>query len=359
MKRVQLRKILTKRYVVGMVLWLGWALLLVIAFSNVACLTATYPTVSLRYDTPISNTAAANARRFSAAEGKSGVLWPTFWTEQEKIEVMGLHKTTTRLLWFSGDAALVWPAEFLQGSYPSPLENDGCSISDILAWQLWGNTDAVGKELTIAEQGYTVRGVFRDDDLLVMAGVGESAFANGWQAVELAGVSDGDARSAALGFAQASGLGVPDTLLDGNAITSMAGLLSALPLVAMGITLFIALIRWMSRLFPGKGWIMTFAALLVFALTLPALLELLPPSFIPTRFSDFAFWGRLATTTWEQFREWLLLNPACIDMNAKLLLYAQVGIFTIQSILSVILIRHSLLVKRGEHHGQHLHTKRE
>jgi hypothetical protein len=358
MKRVGLRQILTKRRIVGVVLWLCWAWLLIMAFSNVKRLVATYPTISLRYDTPIPNITATSARRLAAAEGEAGVFWPTFWTEQEDITVEGLHKASARLLWFSGDANLVWPAEFLQGGYPGPLEDVGCSVSDTLAWQLWGNTDAVGNELFIADQSYTVRGVFRGDDLLVMAGVGESAFTNGWQAVELAGVLDGDARNAALSFALSSGLGAPNTLVDGSAMTAVAGLLSALPLVAMGIALLIALLRWMARLFPGKGWIMTFVALLVFALALPALLEMLPPAFFPTRFSDFAFWGRLATTTWKQFREWLLLNPTHIDLNAKLLIYAQVGVFVIQSIISTILIRHSLLVKRGEHHGQHIHTER-
>jgi hypothetical protein len=134
--------------------------------------------------------------------------------------------------------------------------------------------------------------------------------------------------------------------------------LSALPLAVLGIVCLISLLRWLARHFPGRGWAIAFTALLGLALALPALLEMLPPALIPTRFSDFAFWGRLASDIWGDFKEWLLLRPAHIDLRAKLLLIAQTGIFVIQSILSVILIRHSQLGKRGELHGQYLNTER-
>ncbi len=303
----------------------------------------------MRYDSPISHAAATKARRMAAAEGDAASFWPTFWTEQEGVAAQGLHTVTARCLWFSGDAVLVRPADYLLGSYPAPLDNTGCCISDTLAWQLWGTEDVVGYEISIAKQSYTVRGVFREDDLLVMAGVGETAFADGWQAVELAGMPDGDARAAALAFAQASGLGEPASFVDGPAIVAFSGLLAALPPVVMGIALLIALLRWVARTLPGKGkgWALAFAALLVLVLALPALLEMLPPAFIPTRFSDFAFWGRLAQTQWEHIEEWLLLRPYHIDLQAKLLLAAQAGIFIAQSIISVGLTRYCLIIKRN------------
>ncbi len=199
------RHSITKKRVYITIIWLCWGLLLCLAFSNANRLAAVYPSTSLRYDSPISHAAATKARRMAAAEGDAASFWPTFWTEQEGVAAQGLHTVTARCLWFSGDAVLVRPADYLLGSYPAPLDNTGCCISDTLAWQLWGTEDVVGYEISIAKQSYTVRGVFREDDLLVMAGVGETAFADGWQAVELAGMPDGDARAAALAFAVRAG----------------------------------------------------------------------------------------------------------------------------------------------------------
>ncbi len=338
------RHAINKRRATGAILWLCWGLLLGLGFSN-ANHSATYPAVSLRYHTSLSSAAAASARGLAAESAAAGNentgFWPTFWTEQEDIAVQGLHSTAARCLWFSGDATLVWPADFVQGGAPGMLDESGCAISDTLAWQLWGNVDVLDYELTASGQTRIVRGVFREDGLMVMAGTGEAAFKDGWQAVALAGTLDGEARGAALGFAQASGLGTPDTLVDGLAISAVASLLSVLPLVLTGIYLLGTLLRRFAKAWPRKatGWVLAFAMLLGFALALPALLERLPPAFIPTRFSDYAFWGRLAASTWEHVKEWLLLRPSYIDLNAKLLFYAQAGLFVVQSMMSAALIR--------------------
>ncbi len=347
------RHAINKRRATGAILWLCWGLLLGLGFSNANHLSATYPAVSLRYHTSLSSAAAASARGLAAESAAAGNentgFWPTFWTEQEDIAVQGLHSTAARCLWFSGDAALVWPAEFVHGGAPGMLDESGCAISDTLAWQLWGNVDVLDYELTASGQTRIVRGVFREDGLLVMAGTGEAAFKDGWQAVELAGMPDGEVRAVALGFAQASGLGTPDTLVDGPALSAVADLLSLLPLVLMSIALLFGLLRRITKALPGKttSWVLAFAILLAFAWALPALLEMLPPSFIPTRFSDFAFWGRLAASTWEHVKEWLLLRPSHIDVQAKLLLYAQVGIFVAQSIISAVLMCRNLAAQRG------------
>ena len=190
------RHALNKRRVAGAILWLCWGVLLWLGFSNANRLAATYPAISLRYHTPLSSAAATNARRFAAENAAAGngntAFWPTFWAEQERVVAEGLHQAATRCLWFSGDAALVWPAEFLHGGCPGPLDDTGCVISDTLAWQLWGNMDVLGYELTIDRQTRIVRGVSRGDSLLVMAGTGESVFVNGWQAVALAGTPNGE-----------------------------------------------------------------------------------------------------------------------------------------------------------------------
>ncbi len=324
-----------KKRLIGAVLWLGWALLVYAGLVNVNWLAAAYPAVSLRYDTPISHAAATQARKQAAEQGEAAAFWPTFWAEQEGVETQGLHKAFARCLWFSGEAALVWPADFARGGAPGPLDEAGCCVSSALAWQLWGGEDVLGSAMAIGERSYTVRGVFREDDWLVMAGVGEAAFAGGWQAVELAGRPDGEARAAALGFARASGLGEPSTLVDGPGMASLAGFLAALPVAVMGLVLLVMLLRRLAKALPGSGkaWPLAFAALLLFALALPALLEALPPTFIPTRFSDFGFWARLAQAQWEYAKEWLLLRPRHIDLRAKLLLAAQAGLFAAQSII--------------------------
>lgn len=335
----------TKILIISVILWACWAVLGMAALMNGNRVEDTYPCASLRYDTPIFDAAATAAREYAVVNAEVTAFWPTFWTEKQSIKVEGLNSAESRCLWFFGDADLVWPANFEKGGYPAPLDEAGCAISTTLAWQLWANDDVMGYEVNAQGKTYIVRGVFRESDSLILLGTGENECGIGWQAVALQGVPDGDLRSAALEFAQRSGLGVPDTLVDGPAIVAVVRLFSALPIAVMVVATFVYLFSWLARSFPGKGWVMLFVILFLLALALPMLLEMLPASFIPTRFSDFAFWDRLFTGWGEQIKKWLLLRPFYIDLKVKLLLLSGSALCIAQLIVSVALIRHSFTRK--------------
>lgn len=338
MKNVFVSKAICKKQWINFALLICWSLMLWAGMKNAQSLKTIYPAVSLRYDTPLPGNIAANARKTAASHLDSLTFWPTFWSEQLDVPAEGIHAANTRCLWFSGDATLVWPTIFLQGDYPAPLDTSVCAISNTLAFELWGNGDVVGHTVMVQNKYFTVCGVFKEKERLMMIGTAETSYDRGWQAAELYGISDGELRTSALDFAQTTGLGAPNTLVDGPALCTFVSLVSVIPAWLVGITVCVYLFKWFARNFPDKKHIVCFMGLLIFAFLLPSMFEMLPSSFVPTRFSDYSFWGRLITLYKEQIKEWLLLRPRYIDLRAKLAMMMQISIFVIQMVFSGLLI---------------------
>ena len=80
-----------------------------------------------------------------------------------------------------------------------------------------------------------------------------------------------------------------------------------------------------------------FALLLAAALALPMLLALWPAWLTPSRWSDFAWWGRLAQQLREQGTAWLAAPCLGRDLPVKTGLLAQAGLAVFQTVLCEVL----------------------
>lgn len=312
-----------------LVLWLLMAALLAMCWGGFASahrLAALYPVYSLRYHTPIGHNAAMTARAHATNNPESS-FWPTFFSEDEAEFSAELFTKKARCLWFSGEGRLVWPAEFEAGGYPAALDEGGCALSAGLCWQLWGSTDVVGNTLKVDGKELAVRGVFAGDAPLALVGTGQATFAPGWQAVQLSGTVPGSAAEAAQSFATLSGLGAPDTLLDGSSVSAVGWLLATLPACILFLAIGFFLLRWAMQKAGAKKELVVFGLLLLFALALPVLLTLLPAALVPGRWSDFDFWTRLYRQMEDALRSFFMMRALWPDAEAKLLLVKLAALF--------------------------------
>ena len=317
------RNINIKQLIVGSLLWCVLSVLLALGALNVNAISQ-YPPISLRYDTPFSGQAAYQARVYSIEHSDEKPFWPTFWHETQLQVESEYGSIKTVCIFFSGDAALVWPAQYLGGTAPGVTDGIGCSVSSSLAWKLWGGSDIIGKTVEIDGVTRTVRGVFDGEDELVLVSVRDEATSQSFTAVELSGGPSDPTRSDAVSFARSAGLGAPDSVLM-DTPASLAQMLAALPLFILafyGLALCIA--RLKAR--PAALRLCLLLALLGVALFLPRLLDMLPGWMIPTRWSDFSFWGSFMDQIGDNLREYLVLRPRLRDVAYKVLLLKQAAI---------------------------------
>lgn len=301
---------------------LAWALCLGglwCAFAGAAWAGRCWPAMELRYSTPRTGRQIEEAKDYAArqAQEDGAGITPVFWDEEAGTACANGRSLALTVIWANGDGQLAYPAQCLRGGVPGAGDSAGCALSEAAAWQLFSSLDVVGLTVELQGRTCTVRGVFRGSRSLALAGAEEGqALRN----VALPGTAAGDARQEAIDFARAAGLGEPEHLCYGSSLAALAGALCWLPvLLALG-RLAWGLWRAARALTPLRRQMIAFAAALCFALCLPALLALVPGWAIPSRWSDFAFWGELAHTLAERAVEWLAMPPFAKDVAGKLAL---------------------------------------
>ena len=305
-------------------LWCALCVLVILGFGEANAISR-FNRASLRYTTPISGQAAYRARLHSIANAEQDTFWPTFWHESKVNLSVGTRDAQSNAILFSGDAGLVWPAEFIAGSAPSVIDARGVAVSEPLAYRLWGSTNIIGMPVHTNEEPRIVRGVFAGAAELVLISFHIEDTSQIWTAVELAGGPPHPTRNNAEQFAMASGLGKPDYVQMGGAV-ALARLMAFFPIfihAAYGLVLTIRFIRKYYRVATTP---VIFAGLILSALMLPFLLNALPPWLIPTHWSDFSFWGQLYRQGSHSLREFLSAPPMLKDVEIKIHLLRQIGI---------------------------------
>ena len=278
--------------------------------------------ISLRYRQPVA----------AAADAKSQ---PTFWTETTLTLQGKYHTTKSRVLLYSGDPTLVYGAPCQQGGQPGPLDQTGCSISSVLAHQLYGSQNAVGVELRTQKKRYVVRGVFEDTQALALLPDGDASFT----AVELAmdDAAHQNPQDWVMQQLLTCGLPTPDWILYLPEFAAVVSAFGWLPTVFGGVLL----VAWLLRVY--RNWtisvrdIAVFFLLLVVALLLPAFFSLWPQWLIPPRWSDFSWWGILGQQLEQRRIDWLSMPPAGRDVILKTTWFQQLARTAGQCVLCEVL----------------------
>lgn len=266
--------------------------------------------VSLRFAAPFSVGQAEKALEY--AQGAASGYAFTLWTERPNVPAAANGRAANaRLLAVCGDAVRLVPQRMLWGA--PPVAPGGCAVSDALAWRLWGALDVADMELTAGEARYVVRGVFRDDALCLIAQTAPDGAA--YENAEVYAMEDGaPGLSAAAAFARRSGLGAAAHTVNGGALAALTRLLCRLPAALCAVALLLRL----ARALPARARRVFWAAgLLLAVLWLP---KMLPAAWLPTRWSDFAFWQALLQAGAARINAWFSLPPQSVDVAAKWLL---------------------------------------
>ncbi|MCL1863923.1 MAG: hypothetical protein FWF78_10195 [Defluviitaleaceae bacterium] len=280
--------------------------------------------VSLRFDTPVCGEAAHRARQFSIYEGDT--FWPTFWSESQAELSAGARTAYVNAISFSGDATLVWPTTYIAGTAPGSVDINGIAVSYALAHRLWGSIDIIGQTVYVEESSRIVRGVFEGSTELALISFHIEDVSQSWTVVELSGGMAHPTRRDAEQFAIFSGLGAPDYVIMGGAL-ALARFVSLLPVLVLAAH--------------GAVWIFIqtptsarYAGLIMIALSLPLVLNALPPWLIPNRWSDFSFWANLTQNANDGIREFFGINPTLRDVELKIHLLRQMVIGVIGAMLA-------------------------
>lgn len=293
-------------------------------------------TISLRYHSPLSQSQAVQARRH-AVKTKS-VFFPTLWSQSEVVCKNSFSSAQAVMLRIFGESGIVMSSPVLSGVYPAPEQSGVCAVSGGLAWALWGSMEVIGLELETADAIYTVCGVFEENEQVLAIGANEAETLLTWQAVELNGEAAENRKATAQEFAVSSGLGQPDTIIDNSVLIWWLRLLAIFPLLLTAMHgLYRGLRVILLMLVPKWRRVIIFTTLLILVLLLPALLEQLPGELLPTRWSDFDFWGRLLQTAYEDFKQYIMRYPLFTDEKVKLLTMLQAIIGFIQAIVVLFL----------------------
>ncbi|MCL2456101.1 MAG: hypothetical protein FWD19_00960 [Defluviitaleaceae bacterium] len=294
------------------ILWCVFGIFVVVGLRE-ANVISRFPKISLRYENGISGQAAFRSREISVGSDEN--FFPTFWRESRAKFSVGRGEIFCDVILFSGDANLVWHAEFVAGSAPGFADETGVAVSEALAHKIWGGTNIVGQKVDVDEKNRVVRGVFRDKNELALLSFDVNDASQNWAAAELA--DDGKNFGAAENFALVSGLGRPDYVLTGGVI-SFAQFVALAPLFIPFVYFSILILIFLRKYYSNRIAILFFSALILFAIFLPAMLDSLPDWLIPTRWSDFSFWSSLFRESENNLREFLSAPPTLRDVELKI-----------------------------------------
>lgn len=305
------------------------ALLLLTAagMKNAEALARNCRSISLRYRQPL-----AVEMSQAAAEKQPGL---TFWCQETAGLTACWRQAEATVLYYWGDATLVWGADCLCGGMPAVLDTGGCAISTALAWELFGSEDAVGLTLSQEKTEYTVRGVFESEEPVALLPRRDAAFT----AVELPAEEGTEQDPAAWADAclVKSGLPEPDWRLYTALPAALARLLAWLPLLFGSVVLGAALVRRTAHLvFPARDLVF-FALLGAAVLALPAFFSVWPSWLTPSRWSDFSWWSETAGRLADMGKAFLTAPGAGRDLAVKAGLLAQAGIAFLQCVLCEVL----------------------
>lgn len=240
------------------------------------------------------------------------------WNETENQTVTGILNRTSalRVLTVYGDPALLYHAAFVTGAYPLHGDEIGCALDEQAAYLLFGSLDAVGNTLHYEGNAYLVRGVFSGMDG-VMVVQSDTKSVRTFQAAAFRVSKDANGKEAVSTFLYGS-LGAGDVIIDLPFIAKLIKALSLLPAFAMTVLLFIRMMSGAYRL--RKTPLHSLAAIAAAILCTVLLLYgadipfSIPERFIPTKWSDFAFWSRLIAQAKEGAAEIRSLSPLFGDL---------------------------------------------
>ena len=274
--------------VLGIVAMACWAYSLLTAYS----LERAYTGISARLiDTAVTRKTLEEAiKQTDADELFCTAAWTRSDESREAESKLG-GSTKLRVVCAYGDMRQVAPMELLSGTIPAEDDEAGCLLDANSTQTLFHSTDAIGAEVTLDEKQYTVRGIIKTYERVIMVRDDRTTFEN----IEFSSQSTDGAKQLVETFLYRCGSTGEYAIVQNGMLARLTLAASWVPLwlaLAYGVVLLIkcgfnrhkrkarSILLWIGAV--AVGGVLCYGV---------ASTAYWPQSFLPTKWSDFAFWG--------------------------------------------------------------------
>lgn len=266
----------------------------------------------------------------------------TAWNRGPRITIYNnkLNTTTkTRIITVFGEMAKVCPFQIKFGSFCYEKDTLGCVIDEKTAYDLFRDKNVVGNTITYESKQYVIRGIVKSKEQLVIIinNDEKTSFTNLEMKLE-----DGTG-VAAINFLNDYQL-TSDyiTVLEGSFYVRLLYNTAIFPAVYIWIYLVVFFLKkaYTKRNILLQCFVYTLVTVLISYVFFKTTRLYFPDRWIPTRWSDFSFWSRIAKewrVKWTDFSYLIPLQKDTILRNTILLC-------NVMSILTTLEI--ALLLKR-------------
>ena len=223
------------------------------------------------------------------------------------------RETTADLVYINGDSNLL-----AAGTHPLTENGEnGCLLSEDLAMELFGSIQAVGEIIKAGESEYTVQGILTEQESL-MEGV-KLAVLQAEKDVKAEQISAaiGEEPNGEKAYAFAMRLGAEGEMFPMQKYVDLAGFTTSLLLLLIGGSM---ILPWAARLIRCRKQPFAAAFSLGFILIISLVFYKvsgmnlkIPESMIPTRWSDFEFWGEWFRRSVESLTSFLYAQKTGIQ----------------------------------------------
>ena len=260
--------------------------------------------VSIRYEEPIlTGQEITNIIEGMISKKDNNIPEVTLWQREGDVLITNEARNTSvsiGLITVAGDMTKVYPDSILYGGYLSKGDSKGCVIDKDTAYKLFHSENAVGVTISLNDKEYTVRGILHEigsNTMIVQEEQQVVAKEGGikYSCMELVFSDTEDAKRLAENFLHTNGFSNPNAYIDGYRYQKLSYLLIHTPLWFGAMLIIIYCVRrvnkWKaSKVLVVSGWIgiILLSAILIKITNVHIFYS---SSMLPTRWSDFDFWG--------------------------------------------------------------------
>lgn len=262
-------------------------------------------------------------------EGKGDTPVMTLWKQTEGIEISGAdleRGVKVKLLDIWGDVEQVYPECLLLGNTLLKEDVSGCMLSEKAAYELFGSTDILGKQIACQGKTYRVRGILKVEEPVFLR-ENEKA---GFTFIEVRG-QPGSGIEKIRQMLLTAGV-----VLEEGAVVetdTFRGLLRFLRFIPMGILVWLVYRKVRERCRGREGilWLVRIGVMFVWILAIWKS-WCFSEDFIPAKWSDFEFFGELVKEQRTNYGRYLDIAEVYRDR----VLFGDVKDVVIWSIVSAV-----------------------
>jgi len=253
----------------------------------------------------------------TAAQTKGeGVSLRAAWSRGAAEQASSAFGGTTMLRRISvyGDMRQTAPMQLLSGGFPADDDMDGCLLDAASAMTLFHSIDPIGATVLLDKQSYVVRGVVEAYEPMLVTRDSKAKFNN----FEFAAQNLDEAKQAVETYLMTAWVMDGQIILLSSMLARVLQGLLWLPPCLLGLVCGVRILLHSRRRGETPKKRVCFVILGLAAVSTAVIVAsstvYIPQTWLPTKWSDFGFWGRLVEGWRENFIAYSLMTPLPKDV---------------------------------------------